>query len=170
MTEPNTDPKMVTIAQACEACGVSRRTIYNWLGDGTLRYRRTAGGNVRIFADSLWREPVAGEFQKRVVPDAHAETMLKRFDHEVAVHQGTIVGVHQVVPFEVGETAYACDYHELVVIEAVEKRLTNDRVGFSVYTVRRQSNGDTTSNYPGYLLYASEDAYREEIRNERGAG
>lgn len=47
----------VSIQQACAVVGVSRRTIYNWLETGKLAYRRTAGGSVRIFVDSLWREP-----------------------------------------------------------------------------------------------------------------
>ena len=36
--------------------GVSRRTIYNWLSAGKIEYVRTAGGSVRIFVDSLWRD------------------------------------------------------------------------------------------------------------------
>jgi excisionase family DNA binding protein len=51
------DRHTVSIAQACELVGVSRRTIYNWIADGKLQYIRTAGGSVRIFADTLWREP-----------------------------------------------------------------------------------------------------------------
>ena len=43
--------------QACEVVGVSRRTIYNWMAGGKVEYVRTAGGSVRIFADSLWRPP-----------------------------------------------------------------------------------------------------------------
>ena len=43
--------------KACETVGVSRRTIYNWIAGGKVEYVRTAGGSVRIFADSLWREP-----------------------------------------------------------------------------------------------------------------
>ncbi len=43
--------------KAAEIVGVSRRTIYNWLASGKLEYVRTAGGSVRIFADSLWRDP-----------------------------------------------------------------------------------------------------------------
>lgn len=45
--------------KACEVVGVSRRTIYNWIAAGKVEYVRTAGGAVRIFADSLWREPGA---------------------------------------------------------------------------------------------------------------
>jgi excisionase family DNA binding protein len=45
----------VSIMKACEVVGVSRRTIYNWMAGGKIEYVRTAGGSVRIFADSLWR-------------------------------------------------------------------------------------------------------------------
>ncbi len=44
--------------KAAQLVGVSRRTIYNWLASGKLEYVRTAGGSVRIFVDSLWRDPV----------------------------------------------------------------------------------------------------------------
>ncbi len=47
----------ISIMQACEVVGVSRRTIYNWMAGGKVEYVRTAGGSVRIFADSLWRPP-----------------------------------------------------------------------------------------------------------------
>jgi excisionase family DNA binding protein len=43
--------------KACELVGVSRRTIYNWLSAGKVEYVRTAGGSVRIFVDTLWRDP-----------------------------------------------------------------------------------------------------------------
>ena len=43
--------------KACEVVGVSRRTIYNWMAGGKVQYVRTAGGSVRIYADSLWRPP-----------------------------------------------------------------------------------------------------------------
>ena len=51
------DRKTVSIPRACELVGVSRRTIYNWISGGKVEYVRTAGGSVRIFADTLWREP-----------------------------------------------------------------------------------------------------------------
>ncbi len=44
--------------KAAQLVGVSRRTIYNWLASGKLEYVRTAGGSVRIFVDTLWRDPV----------------------------------------------------------------------------------------------------------------
>jgi excisionase family DNA binding protein len=48
----------VSIIQACERARVSRRTVYNWLVEGKVQFVRTAGGSVRILADTLPR-PVA---------------------------------------------------------------------------------------------------------------
>jgi excisionase family DNA binding protein len=53
------DRKTISIMKACELVGVSRRTIYNWISGGKVQYVRTAGGSVRIFVDTLWREPAA---------------------------------------------------------------------------------------------------------------
>ena len=50
-----------SIMKACELVGVSRRTIYNWLSSGKIEYVRTAGGSVRIFVDTLWRDPHKAE-------------------------------------------------------------------------------------------------------------
>ena len=47
----------VSIMKACELVGVSRRTIYNWIAAGKVEYIRTAGGSIRIFTDTLWRQP-----------------------------------------------------------------------------------------------------------------
>ena len=49
--------KTISIMKACELVGVSRRTIYNWMSAGKIEYVRTAGGSVRIFVDTLWRDP-----------------------------------------------------------------------------------------------------------------
>lgn len=51
------DRQTLSIMKACEVVGVSRRTIYNWISAGKVEYVRTAGGSIRIFADTLWREP-----------------------------------------------------------------------------------------------------------------
>ena len=51
------DRQTLSIMQACTVVGVSRRTIYNWINAGKVEYTRTAGGSIRIFADTLWREP-----------------------------------------------------------------------------------------------------------------
>ena len=50
------DRETLSIMKACEVVGVSRRTIYNWIAAGKVEYVRTAGGSVRIFADTLWRD------------------------------------------------------------------------------------------------------------------
>ena len=50
------DRKTISIMKACELVGVSRRTIYNWISSGKVEYVRTAGGSVRIFTDTLWRD------------------------------------------------------------------------------------------------------------------
>ncbi len=51
------DRKTISIMKACELVGVSRRTIYNWITTGKVEYVRTAGGSVRIFVETLWRDP-----------------------------------------------------------------------------------------------------------------
>jgi excisionase family DNA binding protein len=50
----------LSIMKACQAVGVSRRTIYNWISAGKVEYVRTAGGSIRIFADTLWRDASRG--------------------------------------------------------------------------------------------------------------
>ncbi len=61
--------KTISIMKACELVGVSRRTIYNWLRAGKLEYVRTAGGSVRIFVDTLWREADEGhQFKHKEAP------------------------------------------------------------------------------------------------------
>jgi excisionase family DNA binding protein len=47
----------VSIPRACELVSVCRRTIYNWIAAGKVEYKRTAGGAIRIYTDSLWRPP-----------------------------------------------------------------------------------------------------------------
>jgi excisionase family DNA binding protein len=48
------DRKLVSIEQARSIAGVTRRTIYNWLALGKIDYTRTAGGRVRIYAETLF--------------------------------------------------------------------------------------------------------------------
>ena len=56
-TTVDIERQTLSIMKACEVVGVSRRTIYNWMAGGKVQYVRTAGGSVRIFADSLWKRP-----------------------------------------------------------------------------------------------------------------
>ena len=60
-TTVDIERQTISIMKACEVVGVSRRTIYNWMAGGKVEYVRTAGGSVRIFADSLWRAPQSGQ-------------------------------------------------------------------------------------------------------------
>ena len=60
--------RRVTIEAAAALAGVSRRTIYNWLRAGRLTYVRTAGGNVRIDSDSLFRAPDRAEPVQPLAP------------------------------------------------------------------------------------------------------
>jgi len=53
------DRQTLSIMKACEVVGVSRRTIYNWISAGKVEYLRTAGGSIRIFTDTLWRDGAA---------------------------------------------------------------------------------------------------------------
>lgn len=57
--------KTISIMKACDLVGVSRRTIYNWIAAGKIEYIRTAGGSVRIFVDTLWRDPSRAEFSRK---------------------------------------------------------------------------------------------------------
>lgn len=57
--------KTISIMKACDLVGVSRRTIYNWIAAGKVEYIRTAGGSVRIFVDTLWRDPSRAEFSRK---------------------------------------------------------------------------------------------------------
>lgn len=54
---PMIQRRTISIMKACELVSVSRRTIYNWLSSGKLEYVRTAGGSIRIYVDTLFREP-----------------------------------------------------------------------------------------------------------------
>jgi hypothetical protein len=50
---PDPDRELVSITQAIAILGVCRATIYNWMNSGRVECVRTAGGQPRIYADSL---------------------------------------------------------------------------------------------------------------------
>ena len=66
----DTERQTLSIMKACEVVGVSRRTIYNWMAGGKVQYVRTAGGSVRIFADSLVEEAPGNRQTARFSTDA----------------------------------------------------------------------------------------------------
>ena len=45
--------RSLSLTQAREALGVSRRTLYYWIKRGRLQTRRTAMGSQRVLLDSL---------------------------------------------------------------------------------------------------------------------
>ena len=45
--------RSVSIEQAAQRLGVSRRTVYYWIRDVRLRTVRTLGGSLRVVTDSL---------------------------------------------------------------------------------------------------------------------
>ena len=53
------DRPRVNLAQACAIASVSRRTMYYWLRLGKVEAVRTAGGRLRIYADTLLRRESA---------------------------------------------------------------------------------------------------------------
>lgn len=53
---PDPHRTILTIDEACNRVGVSRRTIYNWITAKKIEWFRTAGGSIRIYADTLFRE------------------------------------------------------------------------------------------------------------------
>lgn len=48
--------KLISIQQATEIAGVSRRTIYNWITAERIDYCRTVSGSIRIVEDTLFRK------------------------------------------------------------------------------------------------------------------
>ena len=72
------DRQTLSIMKACEVVGVSRRTIYNWISAGKVEYVRTAGGSIRIFADSLWRSPGVPATDGQAVPVATHAAAVQR--------------------------------------------------------------------------------------------
>lgn len=59
-TIPKADPARqptLSIMKAKDEAGVTRRSIYNWIEKDKLEWLRTAGGNIRIVTESLWRAP-----------------------------------------------------------------------------------------------------------------
>ena len=47
------DRPRVNIVSACLIAGVSRATLYRWIALGKVECVRTAGGALRIYADTL---------------------------------------------------------------------------------------------------------------------
>lgn len=51
---------LVNTRQACAIAGIRPRTIYLWIQQGRVEVTRTASGQVRIYADTLFRRDPRG--------------------------------------------------------------------------------------------------------------
>lgn len=49
------DRPRVNVVSACRIAGVSRATLYRWIQLGKVEVVRTAGGSLRVYADTLLR-------------------------------------------------------------------------------------------------------------------
>lgn len=46
--------ELLPVNDACRRVGCSRRTLYTWMAAGKVRWVRTAGGQRRVVAESLF--------------------------------------------------------------------------------------------------------------------
>lgn len=52
--------QLANSVQACRIAGIQRSTLYLWVQLGKVETTRTAGGQLRIFVDSLFRRDPRG--------------------------------------------------------------------------------------------------------------
>lgn len=62
--------QIVSVNQACSMVGVSRRTMYNWMASGRVKYVRTAGDMRRVFVDTLYKSSPQPAAQGAGIPAA----------------------------------------------------------------------------------------------------
>jgi predicted site-specific integrase-resolvase len=58
------DRRLVNSVQAAAIAGISRRTLYLWVQLGRVEVTRTASGQLRIFADTLFQRDPRGRRPK----------------------------------------------------------------------------------------------------------
>ena len=80
-TAPVQQDQWLSINQACDLVGRSRRTIYHWIDKGLLTVRREAGGAQQILASSLFRD-AANRPLVEVAPAAPAADAFDELDTE----------------------------------------------------------------------------------------
>lgn len=56
--------RLVNTAQAAAIAGIARRTLYLWIKLGRVEVTRTASGQLRIYADTLFRRDPRGRKPK----------------------------------------------------------------------------------------------------------
>ena len=52
--------RLVNSVQACRIAGIKRSTLYLWVQLGKVQVTRTAGGQLRIYADTLFQRDPRG--------------------------------------------------------------------------------------------------------------
>ena len=58
------DRQLVNSVQACRIAGIKRSTLYLWVQLGKVETTRTAGGQLRIYADTLFQRDPRGRRPK----------------------------------------------------------------------------------------------------------
>jgi excisionase family DNA binding protein len=59
--QPKPSSRFLTSIEVADACGVSARTVSNWIRDGSIPAHRTVGGHARVAVDDLRRFLLARE-------------------------------------------------------------------------------------------------------------
>lgn len=57
--------RLVNSVQAARIAGIARSTLYLWVQLGKVEVARTAGGHLRIFADTLFQRDPRGRKPRR---------------------------------------------------------------------------------------------------------
>ncbi len=79
-----TSPRFLTSVEVAAACGVSTRTVSNWIRDGSIPAHRTVGGHGRVAADDLRRfltdrgMPLPPDLAEQAKPPASAMATQRR--------------------------------------------------------------------------------------------
>jgi len=79
-----TSPRFLTSVEVAAACGVSTRTVSNWIRDGSIPAHRTVGGHGRVAADDLRRfltdraMPLPPDLAEQAKPPAGAVVTQRR--------------------------------------------------------------------------------------------
>lgn len=104
--------KTISIMTACATAGVSRRTIYNWINAGKIEYVRTAGGSVRIFEDTLWRETNGTRTDASILqgPASPLRAYTARLRKEAVSHGGARHALLTRVARELDALPATCEY------------------------------------------------------------
>lgn len=74
LSSPPTGKRIVSLMQACDIIGVSRRTLYNWIQDNKVDWVRTASGSIRIVEDTLFNHNDTSKIKERINDQTQKES------------------------------------------------------------------------------------------------